>query len=102
MSFWPWTLRRARCSICKSPHQAELERGYFTGAAIRELAREFGFSERGVRRHVAWFYLDVQRKAWRVMRGDPAWEPGIQVSVDQLLRVIEALTWMTRGARSSR
>ena len=51
-----------RCSICKSPHLAEIERRYLAGEPTRRLGREFGStSERSMRRHFKYFALDLLR-----------------------------------------
>ena len=50
-----------RCSICRSPDLGTLEILVVQGIPIRQLARQFGFSERAVRRHVRWYGLDLIR-----------------------------------------
>lgn len=81
----------SRCSICKSPHQAELERRYFAGAAMRKLARDFRFSERAVRRHVAWFYLDVEKHVRFLVRTGPQADLTSHVTVQGALRALDML-----------
>jgi hypothetical protein len=54
---------RSRCRTCKSADLAEIERGYLSWEPVRRLAAVFEVDEKSIRRHVAWFGLDLTRNA---------------------------------------
>ena len=78
-----------RCSICRNSRLGELETGYVLGVGMRKLARDFGFSERAVRRHVRWFGLDLIHVLQDCV--DTGADLGARVTPEMALRALDCL-----------
>jgi hypothetical protein len=68
-----------------------LEHGYLAGVPMRQLARQFGFSERAVRRHVKWAGLDLIKLLQECLDGGSEESLRGRVSPDMALRALNCL-----------